>query len=420
VLDMTEVLAESEQREREREAARTAARERIAYARPGTDLMRTVHACVSEVARGAKRGRSPVRLSETERDALAATVALAVLESHARQHPGRVLTRASYGRSYVLALTRGAVRERSYRDTLDGWRTRAEVAADRPATVAGSVDSLPADTGESESGESERPAGGWLSHALMRESERTGEEIAPVPADLPAIVGTVARLLAAEHALTPRETGSVYVALMVAAGNTLTTLAAENGAPSLRTLAGRSSDGAKLVRERIGARDLRAAVREAARQRVADYALRLAVSGRADLSEAARCALAAIERVRSTESERAGYRMSAPGPVPAARVRIAATLSATRTPAGTRQYGRQPAPAGYCAPAVRIVRGAGTWSGPVCSLCAARAGRYVAHPSYPEGMHPSVPERHPDSLTAGQPVYVLSRPAATYGPRTSG
>lgn len=412
---MAEVLAESERVETER----LTERERDALRATSQDLLRTVRACVSHVS-GAVSGKvngERVRLSPDERDALVSTVALAVMESHRAQHGREPLTRGSYGRNYVLSLVRGAIRDRSYRDTLDGWRTRSAVRADDAPLIAGSVDSLPAD---GDGDETERPTNGWLSHALTRESERTGEPLSPVAADAPALCGEVARILRDSLALTPRESGSVFVALTVAAGTSLSSLAAEPGTPSLRTLAGRSADGARILRERVPPRDLASAVRDAARRTVADYALRAAMRDGARVSELAACALAAIDSAART------YRRAPSGPLPGPRSRVLCFRAPVRpiygcVPPGpnvrpaepVREWWRSPLPAmrnayGDSLPAVLA-----PVTLPACPLC------HSPHPHLPAGLHPSPRSAWPDSLTAGMSTYRRAV-AATHGPRTSG
>src|SRR4051794_18871086 len=170
----------------EREAASAATvkresvkRDRLRVALSGAALMAEVDGAIASVL----RTRPGLKLSETERDALAQVVACDALAAHAERmrtlstedaetRGTRAMLRSDVGRKYLAALTRGALKSREgWRDTLDGYRTRSERERGLAGAVAGSRESA-------ESADAERPDGAprsWLSVALDRERQSAGE-----------------------------------------------------------------------------------------------------------------------------------------------------------------------------------------------------------------------------------------------------
>lgn len=307
-ISTTEVLAA------ERTAADLAHRTVAGVPLSGADLVRE---CASAL-RAYLRTRPGLKLSEGERQDLVQTLCADALTAHRKQH-GRVpLTRGSVGRSYLLACAAGHLRQgREWRDTLDGYRTRAERERDLAPLVAGNVESV--SEGEGESGDDAPAAdvrGGWLAVALARERMRAGEDALPVlPADLPALADALAAALSDALEASGKDRERIAVAVRSACGQSLASQAAEDGSPSLRTLATRAGEGAALIRAGFTARELATLTRAVADVESAERALmrRLRTSLDPATADLALAACAAVDAARVT------LRNVPRGPLPGAR-----------------------------------------------------------------------------------------------------
>jgi len=260
----------------------------------------------------------------------------------------------------------GILRERTWRDTLDGYTTRGERERGYAPLIAGSVNAEQEDTREDASESAPDPRGGWLSIALMRERDRSADApaLAVESAHLPALAATLASALADACETSGKDRESVTAAVLAACGITLAEQAGMPGALSLPTLKRRSTAGAAILRDRLSAGELVALVRDVADTELEDRALRrsLRTSLPPVLEALAQSAASACESVRA-----ARYR--APGRAAnAGRVSTASALPLSR----------------LSGPVMAPERSAPARPPVICRTC------FKVHPAgYPEGVHPA-------------------------------
>jgi hypothetical protein len=302
----------------EAESARAAESEQRASLRanPPMSGAALIAECASAL-RAAVALRPGIKLSESERDSLVQTLACEALSAHRRYHGSAPMTRASVGRTYLRESALGLLRQdRGWRDTLDGYRTRAERSHDLAPLFAGSVESV-APAAADDDAPADRGSG-WLAVALNRERDRDPESDHVMPADLPALAGAVAVALTEALAVTGREAVAVTVAVRSACGEPLTEQAAEPGAASLRTLATRCGEGNALIAAGMSARDVATLTRAVADVELAERALmrRLRTALPVELESALTAAAAAVGATAAT------LRKQPRGPLPGPRSRV--------------------------------------------------------------------------------------------------
>lgn len=204
-------------------------------------------------AAAAHATRALKRTTDDERDALAAMVAERVVSAH-----GPSPERARVGREYLRTIASRIVVEdgpagREWRDLASGYATRSQ----RDSGAQPMIVPLPDETASIESADP-------LSRAILEASARSGEPCGPVPADAVELADALADSLTI--AQTPAEDRALRVALlragMEAKGREaapLARIAADTGL-SLVTVKRDSAKGAAILRERVPARQLAAAV----------------------------------------------------------------------------------------------------------------------------------------------------------------